>query len=187
MLPFMVRLFGGFWKLKDRCQRSRFLPLKRFFIWIYRLYQDTNASGIAWNSTFLGAPCTPHGIKGIFVSGESVISENCVIFQQVTIGSNAPVIGKNCYIAAGAKIIGAVRVGDNVRIGANAVVFRDIPDNSVVVVGEQKVIQKGEGLDNRFYSFGKEWAYYKNGKWIPVSDRDTLDALFSRFPKTRRP
>ena len=43
----------------------------------------------------------------------------------------APVIGDNVYIAPGAKIIGGVTIGNNVEIGANAVVTHDIPDNEV--------------------------------------------------------
>ena len=90
--------------------------------------------------------------------------ENCVIFQQVTIGSNtlpdsqrpgAPVIGDNVYIGAGVKIIGGVKVGNNVRIGANAVIFTDVPDNCVAVVNGVRTIHKSEPLDNRFMPISK--------------------------------
>jgi serine O-acetyltransferase len=117
---------------------------------------------VALSAVFKAVPVFPHGVKGIFVSGGARIGENCVIFQQVTIGSvthpdakraGSPQIGDNVYIGAGAKIVGQVTVGDNVRIGANAVVYKDVPDNCVVVGGEQRVIQKSESLDNRFYVF----------------------------------
>ena len=81
----------------------------------------------------------------MFISGDAQIGKACVIFQQVTIGSNrtpgskhwgAPIIGDNCYIGAGAKIIGNVKIGDNCRIGANAVVTKDVPSNSTIVLGE---------------------------------------------------
>ena len=87
-------------------------------------------SYIGPTAKFESEPCFPHGIIGVFISGGSTIGKNCVIFQQVTIGSNAlkgspgygaPVIGDNCYIGAGAKIIGNVKIGNNCRIGANAV------------------------------------------------------------------
>ena len=45
-----------------------------------------------------------------------------------------PEIGNNVYIASGAKVFGKIKIGDNVKIGANAVVYRDIPANSVVVL-----------------------------------------------------
>jgi serine O-acetyltransferase len=45
----------------------------------------------------------------------------------------APVIGNNVDIGSGAKLLGRIRIGDNVLIGANAVVVRDVPDNSIAV------------------------------------------------------
>ena len=101
----------------------------------------------------------PHGVCGIYISGRSIIGNNCTIFQQVTIGSNtlkdsknqgSPIIGNNVYIGAGAKIIGNVRVGNNVRIGANAVVVKDIPDNCTVVNSDIRIIQHNEPRDNTF-------------------------------------
>lgn len=89
---------------------------------------------------------TPHGFYGIFISQRDKIGEGCIIFQQVTIGSNelqfggAPTIGNNCLIGAGAKIIGNVHIGNNVRIGANAVVVDDVPDNCTVVMNKPRVI-----------------------------------------------
>lgn len=60
--------------------------------------------------------------------------------QQVTIGvvnrgkmKGYPTIGDNVYIGPGAKVIGNVHVGNNVAIGANCVVTKDVPDNAVVV------------------------------------------------------
>lgn len=134
-------------------------------------------SWISIGADFASPPVFPHGIIGVFVSGGTKIGDNCVIFQQVTIGSNtlidstgfgAPVIGNNCYIGAGAKIIGNVIVGNNVRIGANAVVVRNISDNSVVVTGEQKVLTPHYTLDNRFY-------HRYNGEWRRVNAFENLD------------
>lgn len=64
------------------------------------------------------------------------IGENCWINQQVTIGYNGqgdpPTIGDNVTITCGAKVLGAITVGDGVVVGANAVVIRDVPENCVV-------------------------------------------------------
>ncbi|MDY0743855.1 DapH/DapD/GlmU-related protein [Paucibacter sp. R3-3] len=126
-------------------------------------------------------------MKSIFVSGAASIGQDCVIFQQVTIGSNtlgdakrfgAPRIGTRCYIGAGAKIIGKVTIGDDVRIGANAVVTRDVPSKCVVVNGVQNVLERAE-VDNRFYSFRGRWVYFSDGKWKPVEDGAVLDKLKS--------
>jgi serine O-acetyltransferase len=76
---------------------------------------------------------------GIIVSGYAKFGENCRIRNGVTIGLSrveekfAPVIGNNVDIGAGAKLLGPIRIGDNVVIGANAVVLRDVPDNSIAV------------------------------------------------------
>lgn len=83
-----------------------------------------------------------HGFSTI-VSAEK-IGKDCKIYQQVTIGYNhklkAPIIGDKVEICCGAKIIGGIRIGNNVLIGANAVVIHDIPDNSVVAGVPAKVI-----------------------------------------------
>ena len=142
----------------------------------YRYRMQMNGADIAWNSTFLGKPVFPHGIAGIFISGDAQIGKDCVIFQQVTIGSNrtvgskhwgAPRIGDNCYIGAGAKIIGNVVVGDNCRIGANAVVTRDIPANSTVVLENSLVINHEENIDTHYYSKNSagQWIVFRNGEF----------------------
>ena len=67
------------------------------------------------------------------------IGKNCNISQGVTIGQSnrgkragVPVIGDSVFIGPGAKIFGAITIGNNVAIGANAVVTSDVPDNAVV-------------------------------------------------------
>lgn len=54
------------------------------------------------------------------------------------------------------KLYGNVKIGDNVRIGANCVVTKDIPDNSTVVLAENRIIKHSEKRDNKFYKYGKE-------------------------------
>ncbi len=94
----------------------------------------------------------------IIVNERSVIGKNCNISHGVTLGKanrgkhkGCPIVGDNVYIGPGAKIVGAVRIGNNVAIGANCVVTKDIPDNSVVAGVPGKVIsQEGsKGYVNR--------------------------------------
>ena len=128
-------------------------------------YQRLLSKSQAWisNRSQISAPFdSPHGISGIFISSGAVIGTGCTIFQQVTIGSNtlmetsksgSPIIGNNVYIGVGAKIIGRVRVGNNVRIGANCVVFQDIPDNSTVVSSKPRIIEHQEERNNLFIEY----------------------------------
>jgi len=76
---------------------------------------------------------------GIFIHSNVKIGKNCNISQGVTVGVKAPFeterapnIGDGVHIGAGAKVLGGIRVGNNVVIGANAVVVKDVPDNAVV-------------------------------------------------------
>src|SRR6266852_2764281 len=76
---------------------------------------------------------------GIIISGYARFGDNCRIRNGVVVGlrrveeRSAPTIGNDVDIGSGAKILGPIRVGNNVLIGANAVVIRDVPDNSIAV------------------------------------------------------
>ncbi len=175
----LVGVYGSAWKLKEKSKKSKNKYIRKISQLIYGGYQYENGSSIAWNSSFKGEPCFPHGMKSIFISGDAVIGKNCVIFQQVVIGSvvlldsknsGSPTLGDNCYIGAGAKIVGAVTIGDNVRIGANTVVYKDVPDNSIVVSNEQRVITRDIRLDNKFYTNSQAWQYYNEGNWIDADE-----------------
>ena len=100
---------------------------------------------LGYGADFRTPPKLPHGLRGIYISHNAIIGENCTIFQQVTIGegkNGAPRIGDNCYIGAGAKIIGGIKIGHNVNIGANCIVFENIPDNSTVVLQKPRIIKR---------------------------------------------
>lgn len=84
-----------------------------------------------------------HGI-GIVLHQYSKIGEGTIIYQNVTLGNGmGPKVGKNCIIGSGACLLGDIVIGDNVRIGANAVVLQDIPDNCTAVGVPAKIIHKG--------------------------------------------
>lgn len=94
----------------------------------------------------------------IVVSPSAVIGKNVNISQGVTIGvtnrgdkAGVAIIGDGVYIGPGAKIIGAIRIGNNVAIGANAVVTHDVPDNAVVAGVPARIISMNgaEGYVNR--------------------------------------
>lgn len=77
-----------------------------------------------------------HGFASIIIAKS--IGKDCWINQQVTIGHSdkddcPPTLGDNVIVNAGAKIIGKVHIGNNSKIGANAVVVKDVPENCTVV------------------------------------------------------
>ena len=89
---------------------------------------------------------------GITVAPGVVIGRNCNLSQQVTIGlsgqgdkAGVPTIGDNVYLAPGARVSGKISIGNNVKIGANAVIYKDIPDNAIAVLdpGFRIVSNKG--------------------------------------------
>ena len=81
------------------------------------------------------------------------IGDNCFINQHVSIGYNwinerPPIIGNNVSIRAGAKVYGAIHIGDNAVIGANAVITKDVPQNCTVVGIPAKIIRRnGKRVD----------------------------------------
>ena len=87
----------------------------------------------------------------IVVHGKTVIGDDCIIRQGVTIGNrrldrpmDAPHIGNRVNIGAGAKILGAVRIGDDAEIGANAVVIADVPAGAIAVGVPARIVVRAK-------------------------------------------
>lgn len=122
-----------------------FFPIARIILNHY-----TYKFGISISSnTKIGSGFYVGHFGGIIVSDRTIIGKNLNISQGVTIGQanrgqnkGYPTLGDNIYLGPGAKIVGAVHIGNNVCIGANCVVTKDIPDNSVVVGVPGKVISQ---------------------------------------------
>ena len=90
----------------------------------------------------------PHWGGGIVIHSNAIIGENCEIMQNVTVGNNAlksrddvAIIGDRVTLCAGSKVIGSVSIGDNVVVGANSVVVKDIPTNTIVAGIPAKIIR----------------------------------------------
>lgn len=129
---------------------------------------------VLFNSS-LPASCTigkgtvlAYGGIGIVVHARAVIGRNCVIGQNTTIGGKSgwyeePVIGDNVHISAGARILGPIRIGNNVIIGANAVVVKDVPDNCIVAGIPAKIIKEGILMED--YEGEKAVKYRGDSNW----------------------
>ncbi|MCW5605856.1 MAG: serine acetyltransferase, partial [Burkholderiales bacterium] len=85
---------------------------------------------------------------GVIIHSKAVIGRGVTVMQHVTIGSKnpdenvAPTVEDDVYIGAGAKVLGAVRVGRGAVIGANSVVTRDVPPYCTVV-GANRIVRGG--------------------------------------------
>ena len=104
--------------------------VSKIAVFRYRFWSVVTGADIPLNSKLGGGLVLPHP-NGIVIHPDAVIGPNCLIFQQVTIGtrsgSSPPVIGGHVDIGAGAKILGDVSIGNHANIGANAGVLKNIP------------------------------------------------------------
>jgi serine O-acetyltransferase len=87
-----------------------------------------------------------YGGLGVVIHERAIIGNNVIIGSGVTIGGTShhhkvPIIGDNCLISPGAKILGPITIGNNCVIGANAVVIRDVSDNTLVAGVPAKIIK----------------------------------------------
>ena len=110
--------------------------IKKYMILRHRFWSAVTGAEIPINCQIGGGLSLPHP-NGVVIHHKAKIGPNCLIFQQVTIGTRAgsmpPVIGGHVDIGAGAKILGNVHIGDHARIGANAVVLTDVPAGMTAV------------------------------------------------------
>lgn len=120
----------------QRVARSR-LPwlvlFRKLAVARHRFWSVVTGTDIPVNSRIGGGLMLPHP-NGVVIHPDAEIGPNCLLFQQVTLGSSpagSPRLGGNVVVGAGAKILGPVSIGNDARIGANAVVLRDVPDRAV--------------------------------------------------------
>lgn len=89
---------------------------------------------------------------GTVISTGALIGKGTIIHHAVTIGASAigeyPVIGEKCIIGAKAVIIGAIKIGNNVKVGAGAVVVNDVPDNCTVVGVPARIVRSNKKLED---------------------------------------
>jgi serine O-acetyltransferase len=144
----MVLRFGQWLKTQS-------LPVRVLLEWIY--FVLNGLVKIVWGielprSTRIGPGLYIGHFGGITLSPDATLGSNCTIGQNITIGTwgfdearGAPAIGDNTYIAPGARLFGKIVVGNNVKVGANAVIYKNVPDDAIVALdpGFQIISMKG--------------------------------------------
>jgi serine O-acetyltransferase len=131
------------YRLMQWAQRRRLGPLAMFF---------NKANAICCNCIIgRGAEFGPGFVlihsTGVVINAGARGGTNVKIEHQVTIGAEkrqAPVLGDDVFIGAGAKILGSIRIGSRTRIGANAVVLHDVPDDCTAVGIPARVVRRRE-------------------------------------------
>ena len=113
-----------------------------------------------------------HGI-GVVIGGTAIIGDDCLIYQNATLGMTGkhggkrhPTLGSGVMVGAGSILLGAINVGDGVRVGAGSVVVDDVPANTTVVGNPARVVRTREcPLFGDFVcltdDFGKSWVVEK--------------------------
>ena len=141
-------------------KESTYVSYILFYIRLYRRGWKRTAKLLYWLNRVVFScdiPCTvkigkqlslPHFGLGVVIHPNTIIGNNVKIYQQTTIGSRGGkwncIIGNHCMLGAGCKILGSIKLGDNVSVGANSVVLTDIPDNTTAVGIPAKLKKKCE-------------------------------------------
>jgi len=126
--------------------RGGFLPrlISKFIALRHRFWTVVTGAEIPLNCDIGGGLLIPHP-NGIVIHPGAKIGVNCLIFQQVTIGTRhgpgEPVIGGHVDVGAGARILGRIRIGAHAKIGANAVVLCNVPEGAAAVGIPAKIIE----------------------------------------------
>lgn len=137
-----------YWKRRSKVVDPNY---KNIFLKLYYLYyikkidSKFNCSfGTNYNSgsKFKTPPHLPHGPKNIIIGHDLTIGENSIIFHGVTLAHGGSHIGNSVMFSTGSVLLPGYNVGSNAKIGANAIVVEDIPENATVVLQKPKIILK---------------------------------------------
>jgi serine O-acetyltransferase len=116
-----------------------------------RLIQILYSIDIDWRAKIEGGVVIVHGV-GLVIGKNAVIKKGCKLYHSVTLGlshgknDGFPTLEENVLVGAGAKILGKIVIGKNSKIGANSVVTKNIPENSVAVGIPAQILKTKENI-----------------------------------------
>lgn len=136
----------------------------RYFIYRYMLFRASMKYGYQINSDAKIGPGLYLGHRGtVIVNRYAILGSNINIQAGVTIGQEnrgarkgAPVIGDNVWIGANAVIVGKIKIGNNVLIAPNAYINSDVPDDSIVIGNPAKIIHNEKATEGYIQNPYKE-------------------------------
>lgn len=120
--------------------------LRKVAVLRHRFWSVVTGADIPLTCKIAGGLLLPHP-NGIVIHPDARIGPNCLLLQQVTIGGGsrgAPVLLGHVDVGAGAKLLGAITIGAHARIGANAVVTKDVPEDATAIGVPARNIVAGE-------------------------------------------
>ena len=124
--------------------------LKLFARWLAQVARWVTGIEIHPGATIGSGFFIDHGM-GVVIGETAEIGADVTIYHGVTLGGTSlnkgkrhPTLGNRVVIGAGAKVLGAITIGEDSRIGANAVVVKSVPANSVVVGVPGQIVQRSQ-------------------------------------------
>lgn len=143
-------------RFANPCYRAGFVTFSRLISHIGRLLTGIE---IHPGATLGRRLVIDHGM-GVVIGETAEIGDDVYIYHQVTLGGTSttqgkrhPTIGNNVIIGAGAKVLGAINIGDGARVGANAVVITEVPEGTTVVGIPARPVER-DARKSRFDAYG---------------------------------
>ena len=130
---------------------------------------------------------------GVVIGETAEIGDNVTLYHGVTLGGTSlekgkrhPTLEDNVVVGAGAKMLGAITIGAGSRIGANAVVVKSVPPNSVVVGVPGQVVHRSQACERRTLTWNTAACLIR---WATLSSRlmERLEVVETRLNATEKP
>ena len=138
----------GTWRMRIK-QRALRAPLSVLYRALYRGMRNFYGIELPYSAR-VGRRVVIEHQSGIVIHGNTIIGDDCIIRHGVTLGNcrldrpfDAPTLGNRVNVGAGAKVLGAISIGDDAQIGANAVVRHDVPSGALAAGVPARIVHGG--------------------------------------------